>query len=137
MPFNFEKRRSNTTFLKFKDNSIYWQIEWVFVNADNTRLSEGKISENDKISSIIAKYFELQLKDPLYEKLQFYQAAGLSGVKIFLKAEQRSGNKYHEVDVSDTIKETLYSKVIIEYPTFFVVLKDHSNFYDIIDSGKS
>lgn len=135
LPFKFERRKNNTTFLKFKGNIIHWHLEWIFFNADNTKLSDERIPENHKISTVLAKYFELQNEDPLYEKLQFYQAAGLYGVKVFLKAEEKRGNKFYQVDVNSSIKEVLHNKIIIEYPTFHVILKDHENSYDVIDSG--
>lgn len=136
LPYKFEKRRNNTTFFKFKDNTIYWHIEWIFFNAENTKLSDERISENEKICTILAKYFDLPKENPLYEKFQFYQAAGLYGVKVFLKAEQKKGSKFYDVDINSTLKETLHHKTIIEYPTFHVVLKDHGSTHDVISSGK-
>lgn len=34
------------------------------------------------------------------------------------------------------MKENLENKIIVEFPTFHVVMKDHSNIYEIIDTGK-
>lgn len=136
LPYTFEKRRNNTTFFKFKDNIIYWHIEWVFFNAENIKVFDERISENEKISVVLAKYFKLENENPLHDKLQFYQAAGLYGVKVFLKAEEKKGSRYYDIDINSTIKEIFHNKTIIEYPTFHVVLKDHGSSHEVIDSGK-
>lgn len=135
LPHKFERHRNNTSFLKFKGNVIHWHVEWIFFNAENTKTCDERIPENQKISTILTKYFELQIENPLYEKLQYYQAVGLSGVKVFLKAEGKRGNKYYQVDINSSLKEVLCNKIIIEYPTFHVVLKDHAISYEVIDSG--
>lgn len=137
LPYKFERHRINTTYYKFKENVIYWHIEWIFFNAAGLKLFDERISENEKISSILSKYFNVKKEDPLYERLQFYQAAGLYGTKVFQKAEQKRGKKFFEVDMNTTIKETLHNKIVIEYPIFYVVLKDHESAFDIIDSGNS
>lgn len=125
----------NTTCFKFKGNIIYWHIEWVFFNANCLKLYDERISENEKISTVLSKHFDIEKEDPLYEKLQFYEAAGLLGAKVFQKAEQKRGNKYFEVDINTTLKENLHKKIVIEYPIFYVVLKDHESSFDVIDSG--
>lgn len=135
LPYQFERHRVNTTYFRFKDNVIYWHIEWIFFNANCSKLYDKRVSENEKISCVLSKYFDIQKEDPLYENLQFYQSAGLYGVKVFQKAEQKRGNKFFEVDMNTTIKETLNNKVVIEYPIFYVVLKGHGSSFDIIDSG--
>lgn len=115
---------------------MYWHIEWIFFNANGMKLHDEKVSENEKLTHVLSKYFDKKNEEPLYEKLQFYQAAGLCGVKVFQKAEQKKGNKFFEVDITTTIKEILCNKIVIEYPIFYVVLKDHGSAFDIIDSGK-
>jgi len=34
------------------------------------------------------------------------------------------------------LKENLENKTIVEFPTLHVIMKDHSNIYEIIDTGK-
>lgn len=114
---------------------MHWHVEWIFFNAENIKICDKRIPENQKLSTVLAKYFELQNEDSLYEKLQFYQAAGLNGVKVFLKAEEKRSNKFYQVDLNSCIKEVLFNKIIIEYPTFHVVLKDHEHSHVVIDSG--
>ncbi|XP_047351258.1 box C/D snoRNA protein 1 isoform X2 [Vespa velutina] len=42
--------------------------------------------------------------------------------------------RFHELDITLTLKENLENKTIIEFPTFHVVLKDHVDMYEIIDT---
>lgn len=136
LPPNFIKRKSNSSQVNFSSKIIYWQIEWIFPNANNLRLVDETISEMEKLGRILNKYFTKQEDSVLQEKLQFYQSTDMSGIRLFLKAEERPGRKFYELDISASIKENLRGKIIIEYPTIYVIPKDHSDSYEIIDSGK-
>jgi len=39
------------------------------------------------------------------------------------------------LDLTLTLKENLENKTIVEYPILHVITKDHSNIYEIIDTG--
>lgn len=136
LPYTFARRRNNSTYLNYKSNIIYWQIDWVFVGADNLKLTEKNVPEIAPISSILSKYLSKQSDDRLQEKLQYYQAADIPGIRVLLKAEQKKGKKFYELDSSLTLRECLEKKLIIEYPTIYVILKDHLCGYNIIDSGE-
>lgn len=136
LPYKFARRRNNSTYLDFKTNIIYWQIDWVFVSADNLKLTDKKVPEIAIVSSVLSKYLSIQDEDCIQERLQYYQATGIPGVKVFLKAEEKKGKKFYELDSSLTLQECLQKKVIIEYPTIHVVLRDHCCGYNVIDSGK-
>lgn len=43
--------------------------------------------------------------------------------------------RYYELDPSQTLKENLEGKAIIEFPVICVILKDHKDGYDIITPG--
>lgn len=81
---------------------------------------------------------EPNVREILQDKLQFYRSAELSGIKVLMKAEKvkKSGSRFHELDVTLTLKENFAKKTIIEFPIVHVVLKDHFDMYDIVDSGK-
>ena len=90
------------------------------------------------MSTLLNVFMDPAQCDSLYqEKLQFYQSAGLTGVSLLMKAEMRSGTKYHELDASLTLKENLTRKSVIEFPTIFVVLKDHKHSFDILTPGEN
>ncbi|XP_060525456.1 box C/D snoRNA protein 1 [Cylas formicarius] len=134
LPDKFARHRVNSSHVHFKSNIIYWHIEWVFVNSNVQKIYDQKISENEKLGTVLSKHLIKQEVPELQEKLQYYQSAGISGLKLFLKAEQKSGKKFYELDPTMTIKEGLRKKIIIEYPTIHVVFKDHSYGYCVIDS---
>lgn len=45
--------------------------------------------------------------------------------------------RFHELDITLTLKENFENKVIIEFPIIYIILKDHSDMYEIIDTGTS
>ncbi|XP_017887302.1 box C/D snoRNA protein 1 [Ceratina calcarata] len=149
MPQHFSRHKNNTTFLNWKTNELYWRIEWIFPQAECTRWITERALESQRLSTLIEEILdpvkslgnkndieELNLRLRLSEKLQFYQAADLSGIKVLLKAEKvaKSELRYYELDVTLTLKENLENRTIIEFPVIYVILKDHSYMYDIIDT---
>ncbi|KAK9758492.1 HIT zinc finger [Popillia japonica] len=134
LPDNFIRHKENTTRLNFHKDVIFWRIDWIFSNADKLKLVDEKVRESEKIASVLQKYFVKQENEVLQEKLQYYQALGLSGIKVFLKAEEKAGDKYYELDISESLSDNLRGKVIIEYPTMIVVNKEHSSCFEVIDS---
>ncbi|CAG9856385.1 unnamed protein product [Phyllotreta striolata] len=131
LPPKFARHKNNATYLKL--NRIFWHIEWVFVNSDNTILHDSNVPDTQKLCSTLERHLDAN-NEALAEKLQYYRAVGLSGIKLLLKAEQKGGKKFYEIDGNVQLKESLQKKIIIEYPTIHVVLKDHSCGYNIIDS---
>ncbi|XP_030754691.1 box C/D snoRNA protein 1 [Sitophilus oryzae] len=136
LPYKFERHRTNTTQLNFRTNIISWHIEFVFVNAEFLKIHENKVPETEKIGSIINKLISNEEDAAINEKLKFYKAADINGVKFLLKAEQKKGKKFYDIDSGMSLKECLAKKLIIEYPTIYVLLKEHSTGFDIIDSDE-
>ncbi|KAL2726820.1 box C/D snoRNA protein 1 [Vespula squamosa] len=149
MPQHFTKHKKNTTFLKWKTNELFWRIEWLFPQADNIIQVTERALETVRLSILLEEILyplnameeksdieKLNLKLSLNDKLQFYQAADLNGLKVLLKAEKitKSDIRFHELDVTLTLKENLENKTIIEFPTLYVVLNDHIDMYEIIDT---
>lgn len=107
----------------------------MFTNAENLKLVDAKVSESSKLSNLLGKYLVKQDDKVLQDRLQYYQAAALPGIKLLLKAEQKAGIKYFELDLLASLKDNLKNRTIIEFPTIYVVLKEHAGIYDVIDSG--
>ncbi|KAG9433393.1 box C/D snoRNA protein 1 [Apis mellifera carnica] len=149
MPQHFSKHKNNTTYLNWKSNELYWRIEWIFPQAECTKWITERALESIRLSSLLEEILypmksvknksdieELNLRISLNEKLQFYQAAGLYGIKVLLKAEKvvKSNLKFYELDITLSLKENLENKIIIEFPIIYIILKDHSYMYEIIDT---
>lgn len=82
-------------------------------------------------------YLDPKECDPVYhDKLQYYQSAGLRGVLLLLKAEQKPGTWFHQLDSSLSLKANLKEKTVIEFPTIYVVLKDHKDAFAILGPGE-
>lgn len=133
-PSLFKSHKNNSSHFDSQQNLIYWHIDWYFMNADNLKLSNMKVSEIQKLSSIMRQHLETN-NENLKKKLLFYKAASFSNIKVLLRAENKAGKKFYEVNLSDNLRECLKNKTIIEYPVFHVILADHKFGFDIIDSG--
>ncbi|RZB39461.1 box C/D snoRNA protein 1 [Asbolus verrucosus] len=134
LPKTFVRHKNNSSWFNIEKKIIEWHVDWIFVNSGNFKISETRVSENARLSSVLHKYLIKQENSECQEKLQYYQAADLPGVKVLLKAEQKSGKKFYEMDPTYTLKECLRNKLIIEHPTIHLVLRDQASFYNIIDS---
>ncbi|CAH1380955.1 unnamed protein product [Tenebrio molitor] len=134
LPKTFVRHKNNSTYFNIEKELIEWHVEWIFVNSENFKISENNVPENVRLSLLLDKYLSKQEEVELQEKLQYYQSADLPGIKILLQAEQKSGKKFYELDPTFTLKDCLKNKIIIEYPVIHLVLKDHGNCYDIVDS---
>lgn len=44
--------------------------------------------------------------------------------------------RFYDLDLTLTLKENLENKTIVEFPTLYVIMKDHSDIYEIVDTGK-
>lgn len=96
-------------------------------NVLEPEISPGVDEDDEKIKKI--KLFK--------EKIKFYRATGLPGIKVFLKAERvpRAHSRFYELDITQSLCENLSKKAIIEFPTVYLVLNDHASIYETIDSG--
>ncbi|XP_008212439.1 box C/D snoRNA protein 1 [Nasonia vitripennis] len=148
MPHNFSRHIENTTHLEWKTNEIFWRVELIFSQAENAKWVIERVPENKRLSILLEEILngegstETKSSDAsshlsvLQNKLKFYRACGLSGLKAFLKAERvkKSDSRFFDLDLDMTLQENLNNKTIIEFPIIYVALKDHSDMFEIIDS---
>ncbi|PNF27455.1 hypothetical protein B7P43_G12951 [Cryptotermes secundus] len=137
LPHNFTRSKANSTYFNWKEQLIYWRVEWIFPQADNIKCVGRRLLESEPLSKLLNIYLDPKECDPLYQdKLQYYQSAGPSGILLLLKAEKRSGMRFHQLDSSLSLKDNLKDKTIIEFPTIYVVLKHHKDAFDILGSDE-
>ncbi|ENN73907.1 box C/D snoRNA protein 1 [Dendroctonus ponderosae] len=134
LPMHFVRHRRNTSRWDIKRQHILWHLEWVFVNADNLVVREPRVDEEQKIGSLLSRHLVKQEDPALQERMQFYQAADLSGLKVLLRAEQKGTAKFYEMDLDLTVRECLAKRLIIEHPVIHVVLRDHGSGFQLIDT---
>ncbi|KAG5306832.1 BCD1 protein, partial [Acromyrmex insinuator] len=150
MPQVFSRHKENTTYLNWKTNELFWHLEWIFPQAENIKYTIDRTLDTVRLSTLVEQILDpvsatdeidiekLNTKLLLADKLQFYRAAGLTNIKVLLKAEKikKAQFKFYDLDLTLTLQENLENKTIVEFPTLHVVMKDHSNMYDIIDTDE-
>lgn len=131
MPSSFSKRRHNSTFYHTRMKVFFWQVELVFPIV-GLHFIEKKLHEKTYLEDFLSKYLgpkaDPHFKDQLQEG---YGNSGPHDVAVFLKADGTSGNqqRYHQLSVSQSILHSLQGKMIIEFPTLYIVPPDHAKKY--------
>lgn len=137
LPQSFTRHKENTTFLNWKTQLISWKVEWVFPEAGYIKYIDERVTEDDRLSTILNKFLYPEYCPPeLKDHLQYYQSVGYSGVTVLMKAEniKKSKERYYHLDVGESLKENLEGKTIIEFPTIHVIFNHNRNMYNIIDT---
>lgn len=136
---NFTKRQKNTSQLDFKTSTIFWRVEWCFpIGNEALMFVDDRICENVKLYEAVDKYLNPDAQESVagISKLTNYQSRGISGVQLLLKAEgiKQCRNRFFPLDVKNTIRECLAGKTIVEYPTIYVILGEHLQEYNVVES---
>ncbi|XP_046852438.1 box C/D snoRNA protein 1-like isoform X2 [Xenia sp. Carnegie-2017] len=132
MPVGFKKRTENTSFFHFKTKAIMWRVRWEFPQARTYYIDE-RVSENQLIDDLLEKYLHETKADPIIKhKLKIY---GKGEIGVFLNDHSTQSGSFHKIETSMTLRDVLAGKVIIEYPTFHVVLPTYFTNYSTIISG--
>ena len=129
------KRKRNQSVFKAKENSIYWFVEMIFPNANNLTMFR-KISDHTKVAEIVESVITTEASEQQIKQLEFYRAEGVNKLRVLLKAEglKNSKNRYHELNLKKSLKANLSGKVVIEYPTLFVVMNHSVDGFELVQS---
>lgn len=137
---NFTRNQQNTTQLNFKTGIIHWRLEWNFPNAEGLVFTDDRCDENEKLYVLLNKYMDATngIDFPGKNKLEFYQSRGLNQLKVLLKAEgiKRSRNRFFELDPKHSLKEAFKGKTIVEFPALYVLFKESTDGFDVIESDE-
>ncbi|XP_054164159.1 box C/D snoRNA protein 1-like [Oppia nitens] len=159
MPGGFTRRKQNTTCFMYNDNTINWDIELKFIHAIDSKdlknldqllaedlvishsefsCTERRINENTSLSTILTKYIgdnDLIDNYDKNRKLMLYRMLGLDGISVLFRKEKcgLKNNKYYEIDLNKSIKDNLFRRLVIEFPTFLVILNKFKYLFDICD----
>jgi len=163
MPAGFQKRKNNTTCYMYNEKTINWDIDCKFPHAldqnglknleevlnddlvvshSEYSLIKRRISENVILSELISQFISTNDINDNYEqnrRLIFYRNCGIEGISVLFKLEFQNlkHKKYIELDLNKTIKENLFGKTVIEFPTFVFILNKFKHSFDIIPSERS
>lgn len=125
------RRKENRTIYDSKKQVILWHLELIFVNANNLKVS-ARIEENQRLSDVVLSF--LKSEDPAIQKsLEFYKSSGIKNLKVLFKAEGLKGDQYFVLDLEKSLKKNLTNKVVIEFPTFQVIMDHSVGDFQIVD----
>ena len=153
LPQKFERHEQNTSRFNWKKNEIFWRIQIKFPHTMPIAQTYtfNYVSEKTLIYDLLRPFIEgnthvtainedtagdtLVIDKKCLEKYDVYKAAGFNGLKILLKSEgDMAGSKrYRELDLSQSLSHNLSEKNIVEHPVLLVILKHHSDSFDIDD----
>ncbi|KFO72764.1 Box C/D snoRNA protein 1, partial [Cuculus canorus] len=125
LPAGFTKRRENSTTFNRAEDKFYWHLKLVFPHS-HAEYTSKRVPDDRTLTDILKPYIDPVESDPVVcQRLKIYAAAPQSDIQILMKIENRRQNsvRYNELDASRSLLDNLKGKVIIEYPTLFVVLK--------------
>lgn len=138
MPKVFSRRKVNTTYLRYSDNVIFWKIEWSFPQIGES-FCDDKVDEKTSINNCLDKYLSPDNSSlEIQEKLSYFQALGHKGVCVLLKKEKGPANdtRFFELNKNKSLKENFANKEITEYPTLFVIGKEHRHVFNLVEDGR-
>ena len=153
LPQKFERHEQNTSRFNWKKNEIFWRIQIKFPHTMPIAqtYTYKYVSEKTLIYDLLRPFTEenthvtannedtaedtLVIDKKCLENYDVYKAAGFNGLKILLKSEgDMAGLKrYREFDLSQSMSHNLSGKNIVEHPVLLVILKHHSDSFDIDD----
>ncbi|XP_064617000.1 box C/D snoRNA protein 1-like [Liolophura sinensis] len=134
LPYNFEKRKSNTTVYWKREEKFMWHIEWVFPGA-GAKYTDNRVSEDTILEEALKRYLHPTESDPVIRhKLRDFVRVGTENCAICMRVEGACANtpRYHKLDMKETIGNNLKGKTIIEFPTLEVVLPEQLSQYSFV-----
>ncbi|XP_045440339.1 box C/D snoRNA protein 1 isoform X2 [Pipistrellus kuhlii] len=138
LPNGFTKRKENSTFFDKKKQQFCWHVKLQFPQSQAVYI-EKRVPDNKTINEILATYIDPEKSDPVIRQRLKAYIRSQTGVQILMKVENMQQNlvRYYELDPHKSLLDNLRDKVIIEYPTLHVVLKESSKDMNILHEVKS
>ncbi|XP_036916831.1 box C/D snoRNA protein 1 isoform X2 [Sturnira hondurensis] len=112
LPNGFTKRKENSTFFDKKKQQFCWHVKLQFPQSQAVYI-EKRVPDDKTINEILRSYIDPEKSDPVIRQ------------------------RYYELDPHKSLLDNLRNKVIIEYPTLHVVLKESSNDMQVLYQVKS
>uniref|UniRef100_A0A3B0MSG0 HIT zinc finger containing protein, putative n=1 Tax=Theileria annulata TaxID=5874 RepID=A0A3B0MSG0_THEAN len=119
-PLIMKRTKLNKT--KIKKGVILWTIEFVYLN--NSTFLLHNVDENTKLNQL---YKNLKKKKEL---------SPIDSIQLLMKTNPKEGNKleYTKCNIEETILNNLINRNILDFPTFYVILKNQIESYKIVES---
>ncbi|XP_006080541.3 box C/D snoRNA protein 1, partial [Bubalus bubalis] len=138
LPNGFTKRKENSTFFDKKKRQFCWHVKLQFPQSQAVYV-EKRVPDDKTINEILRPYIDPEKSDPVIRQRLKAYICSQTGVRILMKVENMQQNlvRYYELDPDRSLLDNLRGKVIIEYPTLHVVLKEYSNDMKVLHQVKS
>lgn len=138
LPNGFTKRKENSTFFDKRKQQFCWHVKLQFPQSQAEYI-EKRVPEDKTINEILKPYIDPEKSDPVIRQRLKAYIRSQTGVQILMKVENMQQNlvRYYELDPHKSLLDNLRNKVIIEYPTLYVVLKGSSNDMKVLHQVKS
>ncbi|XP_004431623.1 PREDICTED: box C/D snoRNA protein 1 [Ceratotherium simum simum] len=138
LPNGFTKRKENSTFFNKKKQQFCWHVKLQFPQSQAVYV-EKRVPDDKTINEILRPYIDPEKSDPVIRQRLKAYIRSQTGVQILMKVESMQQNlvSYYELDPYKSLLDNLRNKVIIEYPTLHVVLKESSKDMKILHQAKS
>uniref|UniRef100_A0A8C0D505 Box C/D snoRNA protein 1 n=1 Tax=Balaenoptera musculus TaxID=9771 RepID=A0A8C0D505_BALMU len=107
LPNGFTKRKENSTLFDKKKQQFCWHVKLQFPQSQAVYV-EKRVPDDKTINEILRPYIDPEKSDPVIRQ------------------------RYYEMDPDKSLLDNLRNKVIIEYPTLHVVLKEYSNDMEVL-----
>ncbi|XP_045861498.1 box C/D snoRNA protein 1 [Meles meles] len=138
LPNGFTKRKENSTFFDKKKQQFCWHVKLQFPQSQAVYI-EKRVPDDKTINEILRPYIDPEKSDPVIRQRLKAYVRSQTGVQILMKVEYTQQNlvRYYELDPYKSLRDNLRNKVIIEYPTLHVVLKESSHDLEVLHQVKS
>ncbi|XP_039694665.1 box C/D snoRNA protein 1 isoform X1 [Pteropus medius] len=138
LPNGFTKRKENSTFFDKKKQQFCWHVKLQFPQSQAVYV-EKRVPDDKTINEILRAYIDPEKSDPVIRQRLKAYIRSQTGVQVLMKVEYMQQNlvRYYELDLHKSLLDNLRNKVIIEYPTLHVVLKESGNDMKVLHQGKS
>uniref|UniRef100_A0A8D2AEC6 Box C/D snoRNA protein 1 n=1 Tax=Sciurus vulgaris TaxID=55149 RepID=A0A8D2AEC6_SCIVU len=138
LPNGFTKRKENSTFFDKRKQQFCWHVKLQFPQSQAVYI-EKRVPDDKTINEILKPYTDPEKSDPVIRQRLKAYIRSQTGVQILMKVEHTQQNlvRYYELDPYKSLLDNLRNKVIIEYPTLYVVLKGSSNDMKVLHQVKS
>ncbi|XP_025273562.3 box C/D snoRNA protein 1 isoform X1 [Canis lupus familiaris] len=138
LPNGFTKRKENSTFFDKKKQQFCWHVKLQFPQSQAVYI-EKRVPDDKTINEILRPYIDPEKSDPVIRQRLKAYIRSQTGVQILMKVEYMQQNlvRYYELDPCKSLRDNLRNKVIIEYPTLHVVLKEASHDMEVLHQVKS
>ncbi|XP_015360225.1 box C/D snoRNA protein 1 isoform X1 [Marmota marmota marmota] len=138
LPTGFTKRKENSTIFDKKKQKFCWHVKLQFPQSQAEYI-EKRVPEDKTINEILKPYVDPEKSDPVIRQRLKAYIHSQTEVQILMKVEYMQQNlvRYYELDPYKSLLDNLKNKVIIEYPTLYVVLKGSSDDMKVLHQVKN